>query len=141
MLRALSRHAGIPIDVPFEQLTVTERRVLFRGTGLSTWIEVTEADTKENSDAATALFRFQFKGFYPALDEASRLTPGLRGKLEQFTAEIDCAACDGSRLREEAAAVRFQGHTIADLVHMPLDRLRDEVASMEDGQTRAQDRR
>ena len=126
MLRALSRHTGIPVDVPYEQLTVTQRRVLFRGTGPA-WIEVRESDTKEDSDSSTVLFRFQFKGFYPALDEASRLTPGLRGKLDQFTAEIDCTACDGSRLREEAAAVRFRGHTIADLVHMPLDRLAAEV--------------
>ena len=72
---------------------------------------------------------YQFKGFYPALDEASRLTPGLRGKLEQFTAEIDCSVCDGSRLTDVAAAVRFRGHTIADLVQMPLDRLHDEVKS------------
>ena len=33
MLRALSRHTGIPIDVPYDQLTVSQRRVLFRGTG------------------------------------------------------------------------------------------------------------
>ncbi len=128
MLRALSRHTGIRTDVAFDQLTVSERRVLFRGTGPQ-WIEVRESDTQEKSTSATVLFRFQFKGFYPALEEASRLTPGLRGKLEQFTAEIDCGACDGSRLREEAAAVRFRGRTIADLVHMPLDRLDEEVSS------------
>jgi excinuclease ABC subunit A len=128
MLRALSRHTGIPIDCPYEQLTVTQRRVLFRGTGPA-WIEVREADTAPGSDSPRVLFRFQFKGFYPALDEASRLTPGLRGKLEQFTAEIDCAGCDGSRLRDEAAAVRFRGHTIADLVHLPLDRLNEQLNS------------
>ena len=75
------------------------------------------------------IFRFQFKGFYPALEEASRLTPGLRGKLEKFVDEINCAACDGSRLREEAAASRFRGHTIADIVHMPLDRLAEQITT------------
>ena len=122
MLQALSRHTGIPLDVPYDQLTVSHRRLLFRGLGPQ-WIEVRDSDAGKNSKTANVLFRFQFKGFYPALDEASRLTPGLRGKLEQFTAEIDCPACDGSRLREEAASVRFRDHTIADLVHMPLDRL------------------
>ncbi len=136
MLRALSRHTGIRIDAPYEDLSVSEKRVLFRGTGPA-WVEVKQSDTKKSDakqaspndagDLSTPLFRFQFKGFYPALEEASRLTPGLRGKLEQFTDEIDCAACDGSRLREEAAAVRFRGRTIADFVHMPLDRLADEV--------------
>ncbi|MGI9473778.1 MAG: excinuclease ABC subunit UvrA [Rubripirellula sp.] len=128
MLQALARHTGIAIDVPYDQLTVSQRRILFRGTGPQ-WIEVRESDAGKKSKASKVLFRFQFKGFYPALDEASRLTPGLRGKLEQFTAEIDCPACDGSRLREEAAAVRFRDRTMADLVHMPLDRLHTEVGS------------
>ncbi|TWT55179.1 UvrABC system protein A [Rubripirellula amarantea] len=126
MLKALSRHTGIRTDVPFDELTVSEKRTLFRGTGPA-WIEVQERDTKDKSESKQSVFRFQFKGFYPALEEASRLTPGLRGKLEQFTDEIDCATCDGSRLREESSAVRFRGKTIADLVLMPLDRLAGEV--------------
>ena len=128
MLAALSRHAGIRTDVPFTELTVSEKRVLYRGTG-NAWVEVQERDTKEKSVSKKTVFRYQFKGFYPALEEASRLTPGLRGKLELFTDEIDCAACDGSRLREESSATRFRGCTIADLVHMPLDRLAEEVKS------------
>lgn len=129
MLKALSRHTGVPIDIPFEELSVSQRRVLFRGTG-DTWIEVRESDTKATKSkkaAATIIFRFQFKGFYPALEEASRLTPGLRGKLEKFTDEIDCGACDGSRLREEAASVQYRGHTMADLTHLPLNRLQEEL--------------
>ncbi len=132
MLRALSRHTGIPLDVPYDDLTVSQRRILFRGTR-SDWIEVREGDSKEKpgrgSKDKTVLFRFQFKGFYPALEEASRLTPGLRGKLEQFTDQIDCASCDGSRLREESSAVRFRQQTMADIVHTPLGRLADLVKS------------
>ncbi|MCA9140479.1 MAG: excinuclease ABC subunit UvrA, partial [Planctomycetales bacterium] len=127
LLRALSRQTGIPIDVPYEELTATHRRILFHGLG-QRWIEVRHGDAKPESKSTVKLFRFQFKGFYPALEEASRLTPGLRGKLEQFVDEINCSACDGSRLREEAAACKFRGWTITDLVHMPLDRL-DAVVS------------
>ena len=115
MLDGFSRHTGVPVDVPIDDLTVSQRRTLFRGTG-DDWIDVPGMN-----------FRYQFKGFYPALDEASRLTPGLRGKLDSFTDTIDCAACDGSRLREESSAVRFRGNTVADLVHMPLDRLSQTV--------------
>ena len=68
-------------------------------------------------------FRFQYKGFYPALDEASRLNPTLRGRLEQFVSQIDCATCEGSRLRDDSAAVRFRDLTIGDLVQFPLERL------------------
>ena len=132
MLCALSRHTGIPIDVAVDEFTVSQRRTLFHGLG-NQWIEVRESDTKPNakpnSKSANVLFRFQFKGFYPALEQASRLTPGLRGKLEKFVDEIDCSACDGSRLREESAASQFRGLTMADLVQMPLDRLAGTVGS------------
>ncbi|MEO1530202.1 MAG: excinuclease ABC subunit UvrA, partial [Planctomycetota bacterium] len=56
-----------------------------------------------------------------------RLKPALRGRLEQFVDEIDCSACDGSRLRSESSACRFRGYTVADLVHMPLNRLHEVV--------------
>lgn len=128
MLRALARHTAVPLDIPYDQLTVSQRRILFRGTG-PVWIEVRESDTDASVKSRNVLFRYQFKGFYPALDEASRLTPGLRGKLASFVAEIDCSACEGSRLRDDSAAVRYRGKTIGDLVQMPLDRLGGEVKS------------
>ncbi|MEO1614200.1 MAG: excinuclease ABC subunit UvrA [Planctomycetota bacterium] len=128
MLRALQRETGIPADVPFIDLTASQRRMLFHGFG-ERWIEVRGSDAKPKSKSTTRLFRYQFKGFYPALEAASRLTPGLRGRLEQFVAEIDCSACHGSRLREEAAACRFREMTIADMVHMPLDRLEPRIRS------------
>lgn len=146
MLRSLSRSCGIAIDEPIERLTLSQKRMLFHGLG-PRWIEVRRSDTVETDatqgDGAVAggqtkptkghpddiLFRYQFKGFYPALEEASRLTPGLRAKLETFVAEIDCSVCNGSRLRDDAAAVRFRKHTIGDLVHMPLDRLAAEVTA------------
>ncbi len=131
MLQSLSRQTGIPLDVPVEQMSVSHRRMLFHGTG-ARWIDVRseeEKKTKAKKAATPALFRFQFKGFYPALEEASRLTPGLRGKLELYVDEIDCSACDGSRLREDSAAARFRDMTIADVVHMPLDRLAETIDS------------
>ncbi|MCM2369515.1 excinuclease ABC subunit UvrA [Aporhodopirellula aestuarii] len=139
MLKALSRSTGIPINQPIERLTLSQKRMLFHGLG-PRWIEVRRGDTAESDEVAKAtgkghpsdiLFRYQFKGFYPALEEASRLTPGLRAKLETFVAEIDCSVCNGSRLRDDSAAVKFRGHTIGDLVHMPLDRLAEEVDAWE----------
>jgi len=128
MLRALSRQTGVPLNVPIEEMTVSQRRTLFHGCG-EQWIEVRKGDTqeKQTSDKSShdIVFRYQFKGFYPALDDASKLTPSLRGKLELFTDEIACSACDGARLRDDASAVRFREMTIADLVQMPLGRLHE----------------
>jgi excinuclease ABC subunit A len=131
MLAALSRSTGIPIDRSIERLTLSQKRLLFHGLG-PRWIEVRRSDCQADDSKGhpgDILFRYQFKGFYPALEEAAKLTPGLRAKLESFVAEIDCSVCNGSRLRDDSAAVRFRTHTIGDLVHMPLDRLDGEVNS------------
>jgi len=138
MLRALARATGVPLEMPVEELTTSQRRTLFHGTA-ARWIEVRSADFSPGVDHAKlgfpgtnsehALFRYQFKGFYPALEEAARLTPSLRGKLELYVDEIACSTCDGARLRDDAAAVRFREMTIADLVQVPLGRLTAMVSS------------
>ncbi len=149
MLEGFARATGIPIDVPLEQLGAKHRRLILHGTG-EQWIEV-GADTKGDrllvgeapegpsrqevpvpfSDANRARLRFQYKGLYPALEEASRLTPGFRGRLEQFVDEVECTVCGGSRLRDDAAAVRFRGRTIDELCRQPLAPL---LASFRDWQ-------
>lgn len=132
MLRALSRQTGVPLTTPIEEMTVSQRRTLYHGCG-EQWIEVRKVDTLEKAPAGgkhdDVLFRYQFKGFYPALEDAAKLTPSLRGKLEMFTDEIACSSCDGARLRDDAAAVRFRDMTIGDLVQMPLGRTHEIVSS------------
>ncbi len=68
-------------------------------------------------------FRFQYKGLYPALDEASRVSPGFRGRLEHLVDEVECTVCGGSRLRDDAAAVRFRGRMIDEICRLPLGKM------------------
>ena len=65
------------------------------------------------------LFRFQYKGLYPALEEASRVSPGFRSRLEHLVDEVECTVCGGSRLRDDAAAVRLRGRTIDEFCRLP----------------------
>ena len=74
-------------------------------------------------------FRFQYKGLYPALEEASRVSPSFRAKLEHLVDEVECSVCGGSRLRDDAAAVRLRGRTIDELCRLPLGRLLEEFRS------------
>ncbi len=67
-------------------------------------------------------FSFQYKGLYPALEEASRLSVRLRTQLEHLVDEVECSECGGSRLRDDAAAVRFRERTIDEVCRMPLGR-------------------
>ncbi len=131
MLRGLARQTGLPLDVAIEHMTVSQRRTLYHGCGQQ-WIEVRNSDAQESTKPIGTdgvMFRYQFKGFYPALEEASRLSPTLRGRLDLFTDTIACSACDGARLRDDAAAVRFRGLTIGDLTLSTLGHLHNIVSS------------
>jgi excinuclease ABC subunit A len=65
--------------------------------------------------------RFQYKGLMPAVDEASRVSWIYRQKLNHIVSEVPCAACKGSRLRDDAAACRWDGKTLGELCALPLD--------------------
>jgi len=71
----------------------------------------------------TPNFTFKYKGLYPALEEAARLVPSLRGKLEYMVGEVECSVCLGSRYRDDVAAVRFMDMTMDQVCRQPLGRL------------------
>ncbi len=119
MLAALATHADLSIDVPFDELDARQRRIVLYGCG-DDWIEV--ADNRRGK-SKRPLFRFQYKGLYPALDEAARLSVSLRSKLDHLVDEVECSACGGSRLREDAAAVRFKDHSLDHLCRLSLGQL------------------
>ena len=112
MLQSMADTIGIQLDVPFAQLDPVHRRAILYGTG-DRWFE----SQLENQVS----FGFQFKGLFPALEEASRVSYSHRRQLSELVGEIPCPACDGSRLRDDAAAVRFQKLTLQQLCEMPLD--------------------
>lgn len=106
MLESFCRSTGISMDVPVEQLTSGQRRMLFFGTG-DRWFEA--------QNARGIRLEFQWKGLFPSLEQAARMSPLLRGKLGAFIAEVACSSCDGSRLNSDASAARFRDHTIGQL--------------------------
>ncbi|HKD37838.1 MAG TPA: excinuclease ABC subunit A, partial [Pirellulales bacterium] len=142
MLAALSAKLGVPTDVPFDQLTARQRRTILHGSG-DEWIEVGHAVRAEGQAEGPAVraggeathgthsvpyFSFQYKGLYPPLEEAARLSPAMRGKLDHLIDEVECSTCDGSRLRDAAAAVRLRGRTIDEICRLSLGQLAAEFA-------------
>lgn len=118
LTKALSQATGIPLDVPFDHLSQRHRHLLLHGTR-DKWMEVFRHDPPKEGEHP--LFRFQFKGLYPALDEATRVAPSFRSKFDAFIDEVECSTCGGSRLRTDAGAMRFQGRTIGEVCNFPLD--------------------
>jgi excinuclease ABC subunit A len=118
---ALARHCGFSLDTPFEQLDPAQQRAVLHGTG-DAWILLGEAGRK----AGGPVVRFQYKGLFPAIDEASRVSPAYRQRLDHLVSEVPCATCGGSRLRGDAAACRLAigadrgGLTIGELCALPI---------------------
>ncbi len=120
MLEAFCKSVGISLDIPVERLTAGQRRKLLYGAG-EQWIEVsTSKGTK---------FEFQWRGLFPALEHAAKLSPTLRTQLNPFVAEVACSACDGSRLNPDAAAVKFRGLTVGDFTQATMKWFHDQVTS------------
>ncbi len=140
MLEAFSRETGVPLNVPYEQLAARYRRILLYGTG-ETWFEVfrpsessppesVNKNTSESERSNTEVwFKFQYRGIYPSLDEATKLSREIRDAMSSSVGEVECTVCSGSRLTPEASAVQFAEHTIDDLSRMPLRKLSEVVAT------------
>ena len=154
MLEGFARATGVPLDVPFEQLTGKHRRLVMHGAG-ERWFEVnppspsgrgaggegrgegrTAKSVKRRSPSPSVplpegegrlRLRFQYKGLYPALEEASRVSPSFRNRLEHLVEEVECTICGGSRLRDDAAAMRLHDRTIDDYCRLPLGKLLAEL--------------
>lgn len=117
MLESMARECDIPLDVPFSQLDPLQQRAVLFGTG-ETWIPLTseqggETKTerknrkKTSTTASAASLRFQYKGLYPAIEQAASLSYDYRMKLFGLVGEVPCSSCQGSRLRDDASAVKL----------------------------------
>ncbi|HET6881364.1 MAG TPA: excinuclease ABC subunit A, partial [Pirellulales bacterium] len=126
LIDAFAAHTGVPIDVPFDQLNARHRRLVLHGTG-EDWIPVYPAGKRKTGQP---LYRFQYKGVYPALEEASRLSPLFRSRLDHLVDQVECSTCGGSRLRDEAAAVRFRGQTMDEVCRTPLGKLLEQTSGL-----------
>ncbi len=106
-IRAASA-ADFPIHRPYAELTQAQKDFLWHGghgfEGIDGFFRMVE----EN------LYKIQY-----------------RVMLARYRGKTVCPDCHGSRLRPEALYVHVAGHTIADLVTMPVERLRDFFVNME----------
>ncbi len=114
MIAAMAEARGIDMDVPFDELEGRHRRAILHGTEDS-WFQVPAAEGQPP-------FAFQYKGLFPTIEEAARVSFVYRFKLQGMVDDVPCAACMGARLRDDSAAVRFRDYTIDQIGHWSLRR-------------------
>jgi len=89
-----------PIHKPYAELTKMEKHLLWAGSK-------------------------SFKGIHAFFEELEAATYKIQNRimLSRYRGRTVCHACEGSRLRKEALYVQIDGHTLADLIEMPVDEL------------------
>jgi excinuclease ABC subunit A len=96
-MKRYARMNGIPLDVPFRQLSAHERALILQGYPNAGYPGV--------------------KGFFDWL-ERKKYKLHVRVFLSRYRGYATCPDCGGTRLREEARAVRIDGKPITEVCQM-----------------------
>lgn len=97
----LAPRFSFPIHTPYSDLTESERRFLWEGN--SSWEGI--------------------NGFFRWVDE-NQYKIQYRVLKARYRGKTTCPVCNGSRLHKDVEYVKIDGHTITDLVRMPVSKLR-----------------
>ena len=125
LIAAIARAEGFDLNTPFDELDGRARRIILHGAG-DTWYRRLGARHRPEAQGHYArgltASRSSIRGLFPAIEEAGRVSFVYRYKLQGMVDDVPCAGCMGARLRDDAAAVRFQGFTLDQISRWPLDR-------------------
>ncbi|MGB6844592.1 MAG: excinuclease ABC subunit UvrA [Candidatus Acidiferrales bacterium] len=102
-MRKFARAKGIPLDVPYRQLTEAQREAILEG------------DPKGDFPGV--------KGFFGWL-ERKKYKLHVRVFLSRYRGYATCPDCHGTRLRAEARAVRIAGKSITEVCQMTVKQAR-----------------
>lgn len=112
LLNGISDEFGISIDQPWYLLKPEQQRIILYGDE-DRWIRVKSAETS---------LSVRYRGIYPTIEMAARLSHSYRQSLMEMAGEKDCSVCSGTRLNETAAAVQLRKITLPQLTRMPLEK-------------------
>ena len=109
---------GIPMDVPYRELTQEQRKILLRGSGDDIEIPV------KLSSGHTSYKR----GFEGIANRIERLYPETESEFNRrwyrsFLRDHECPTCHGARLNEKVLSIRIGGLNINDVCQLPLNKL------------------
>ncbi|MEQ8273367.1 MAG: hypothetical protein RMA76_08465 [Deltaproteobacteria bacterium] len=148
-LDTVCRAHGFDIDTPWRALTDAQRDVIFFG---SDKVEVPfgkhslESRMKWTGIKAKPREMGHYRGLVPVIGET--LAKKRNANILRFVSSVDCSACGGTRLSQEARAVRFNGlgidaafkSTVGDVSNLLggggdaapiLDRIRERAARLD----------
>ncbi len=116
-LAAVCVHYGIKMDVPVEQLSDKEMRILLYGSGGERVRFRYENEFGHTRDA-----QVPFEGIVHNLERRYRETAsdGIREFIEEYMSARPCGTCKGHRLKKEVLAVTVGGKNIAHVTSLSI---------------------
>lgn len=132
MIESLAACLGFDPAAAFDSLPSATQQTLLHGSGEKV------LSLRLPAERGKTIVRQQpFEGILPNLERRWRETdsPAVREELSRFRRQRECPACQGSRLRPEARAVRLgaPGHSVSlpELSRLSLGSLRDRLDALE----------
>ncbi|MBR6985489.1 MAG: excinuclease ABC subunit UvrA [Ruminococcus sp.] len=112
--RAISKHYGIPLDVPVKELTQEQLDIFLYGTG-DTSLELTRPKSLGGGKYSTP-----FEGICNNLSRRYSETNSeySKNEIEECMSEVECPVCKGKRLRDEYLAVTVGDKNISSLTDL-----------------------
>ena len=111
ILQSFLKEEGINPKATLGQLKPSQLQLVLNGHPEGKWIE-----TKWG-------FKFQWLGIQNAIVRMAKCSFGeIRASLLPLLHEIECSSCLGSRLNPLARSARLEGHSIATLCKLPIDK-------------------
>ncbi len=120
------RHFGIPIDVPWRDLTAKQQELLLYGSDQKFQVR------HSRDDGSSFSFTTELEGVLTSTARRYRETTSdfMRAKYEEYMSERPCETCHGYRLRPEAQAVTVADRPIHLVTEMPVKELLRWVQSL-----------
>jgi len=118
MLKDVGKRFGFDLNTPISRMTETQIRTILYGTQENIHYRY----QSKYSDSRWE-YKGSFEGVIPNLDRLYRQTESesKREELLQFMRELPCDSCNGTRLREEARAVKIQNRSIMQICDLSIE--------------------
>ncbi len=128
MLDAVAELGGFSVDVPWQKLRKSDKKLLLYGSG-NRQVHL----RYRNRYGRQRSFHSLYEGIVPWLERrhSEAESDFLRDNLEGYLREVPCPACGGARLRPESLAVTVGGYSIFALCSLPISQAIDVVASLD----------
>lgn len=119
MLRQFAEQFGIPMDIPFEELTADQQDMVLYGSRLKPFHFHYENDFGGVRDVDVP-----FEGVMNNIDRRYRESNSdfTREQMRGYMDELTCNACDGYRLNPAALSVKVGDKHIGQVSEMPVDK-------------------